>query len=345
MRRAVQMAPAREDLLRRYLDVLLLTREYQAMLDETGPTLAKSGGAWWFRGARGTAFARLKDQAQALREFEAGLEAASAQKDESAAAWLVQAIAQEVDAQEALRYATKRAESDNRWRLITASLYHGIHDDANAVAAIEGVLAEQQTLSPEDQNAALRLGAMIYWTSRNPPPRPELAVKLYRQLLVRCPDDYQALNNLAVVLVDSVNPAEPQQALVYSQRVYELMQKSGLRDPIVLDTHGWVLTLCGRSKEGIELLRDAAARGSLAESHYHLGEAYLRESSPREAAEQLAAAQALMDKARREQQPVDAGLERRILEAMARARAAMPAATTEQAPAVPTTRQGEMAIP
>ena len=54
------------------------------------------------------------------------------------------------------------------------------------------------------------------------------------------------------------------------------MQKGNRRDALVLDTHGWLLTLAGKVDEGIDTLRAAIEIRQLPDIHYHLGEAFLR---------------------------------------------------------------------
>jgi tetratricopeptide (TPR) repeat protein len=97
------------------------------------------------------------------------------------------------------------------------------------------------------------------------------------------------------------------------------MEQRGIMMPLVLDTHGWVLTLCGRVDEGISYLRQALEKEQFVDGYYHLGEAYLLKQYPEEAQKQLASAQEMIDKADKTNNPVDSSLKRRVAQATQRA--------------------------
>ena len=128
-----------------------------------------------------------------------------------------------------------------------------------------------------------------------------------------------ALNNMACLLAEIVQPPRPQEGLQYSQHAYDLMQKGGRRDALVLDTHGWLLTLSNRVDEGIEVLRNANEIKSIPDAHYHLGEAYLRKSFAPEAQREFETAMDLIKKYEQDKTPVDQSLKGKVEGAMARA--------------------------
>ena len=81
-----------------------------------------------------------------------------------------------------------------------------------------------------------------------------------------------ALNNLAYLLADDLN--RPEEALPYIEEAVRLARDTGA----VLDTHGWVLILVGRYREGIGILTRAIELDqNAAEYHLHAAEGYARE--------------------------------------------------------------------
>jgi hypothetical protein len=98
------------------------------------------------------------------------------------------------------------------------------------------------------------------------------------------------------------------------------MSETGNPEPLILDTHGWVLTLCNEVDQGIGLIRQAIEKRPFLEAHYHLGEAYLRKSNPDLALEQFAAAGEFVARAEQNKTPVDRSLVEKLDAATARAR-------------------------
>jgi hypothetical protein len=107
--------------------------------------------------------------------------------------------------------------------------------------------------------------------------------------------------------------------LKYSQRAFNLMQQGNRRDPLVLDTHGWLLTLSGKLDEGIEVLRRANELRQIPDAHYHLGEAYLRKQIPDAATQELEMAAAILTRMIQNHEPVDPSLKTKIENAQSRA--------------------------
>jgi tetratricopeptide (TPR) repeat protein len=97
------------------------------------------------------------------------------------------------------------------------------------------------------------------------------------------------------------------------------MQQGNRRDPLVLDTHGWLLTLSGRLDEGIDVLRRANELRQIPDAHYHLGEAYLKKQLPDAAIQELDMAMAILTRWIQEHQQVDPTLKPKIEAAQSRA--------------------------
>jgi tetratricopeptide (TPR) repeat protein len=189
------------------------------------------------------------------------------------------------------------------------------------VQALEEVLAlkEQGKLKPADKEAALRFGGTLYLIAN----RPDDSRKCYIELLDLAPEDLTALNNLACLLAENLTPPRPQEALKYSTRAYEILQRTGQRDPIIMDTHGWVLTLSGQTDAGIEMLRQVNDAKPLPEGHYHLGMAYIQKEFPEEAQRELDVAAELIKRDKGLHKTIDETLEKRIEDGMAKANTMM----------------------
>jgi tetratricopeptide (TPR) repeat protein len=188
-------------------------------------------------------------------------------------------------------------------------------DTQASIKTLESVLARQDELSREDKINAYRFGGTLYLMVSDA----QKSADCYKKLLELAPDDMTALNNLAVLLAEVMQPPNPKDGLVYSQRAHELMKKGGRRDPLVLDTHGWLLVLSGQTDEGIEVLRTALQIRKIPDAYYHLGEAYLRKKFADQALRELELALDLYKQMKEQKQPVDPSLEGKIENALTRA--------------------------
>jgi tetratricopeptide (TPR) repeat protein len=196
-----------------------------------------------------------------------------------------------------------------------ARLQQAKGDNEAAVKTLEQVLAREDQLLPQDRESALRFGGTLYLLVN----AADKSSKCYEKLLALAPDDMTALNNMACLLAEVMQPPRPQDGLAYSERAYNLMRQGGRRDALVLDTHGWLLTLCGRVDEGIEILRMANEMKPLPDAHYHLAEAYLRKQFADQALKELEIALDLIKRSEQEKTPVDPLLKSKVENAMSRA--------------------------
>jgi hypothetical protein len=117
---------------------------------------------------------------------------------------------------------------------------------------------------------------------------------------------------MACVLADMTVPAQPQQALAYSQRAFDACEKSGRLNPRVYDTQGWVLVLNKRVDDGIEIMHRSIDQADFPEAHYHLAYAYLQKQLPEEAQRELGTASDVIKKMEDDHQDVDPTLKVKI---------------------------------
>jgi tetratricopeptide (TPR) repeat protein len=319
---AMKLAPENPVLVQTYLNILMDAGRHAQVLRETDPVMEQIAGqpaAYPLHLIRGAAKRHLGDRDAAMEEFEAALEIATAAKSEQQALVVVGQIAEHIGAANALVIIEEKARADAKWWVLAARMYQTQSDWPNAVRTIELAKGDISRFPRAEQENVLRLAGTIYQLAR-PQPLVEKAHQAYLQLLDLNPQDLAALNNLACLLVDNMDPPRPDQALIYSERAYDIVRRSGQSDPLILDTHGWVLTLSGRVEEGITLLQQVVERSPFLEAHYHLGEAYLRRSIPDEAQRQLLLASEMIASKERENAEVDAKLKANVERALFQAR-------------------------
>lgn len=338
---AMALAPAesRPSLTRDQLDILLKAKDYDGALKLTDQLIADGTKDWWVYQYRGLARAGKKDTRGAVAEFEQALSSIDPAKDPAAAQAAVKSMAAADPAgpAAAVRRITPWFESDPAWRLLAVQMYRDAGDSASAIAAIESLLADADRLNlPKPTRAeALRLAGELYVTAK-PAPLTEKAVDAFSKLVELVPTDWQALNNVAYLLAEEVNPPRPKEAKRFSERAYAIAAKqprASQTSGLIRDTHGWVLVLTGERgdmERGIELLRevvDDTRDAPILEAHYHLGEAYLRRPQPDAALaqDQLRIALNLIEQTKKAGGAVDSQLEARVRAAAEKAQQMMQA--------------------
>lgn len=306
-----------------YLNILLQSGNGRRLLDESESLLNNKGMAVNLHLLRATARRNMKDNPGALKEYDAAIAAAEAAgKPEIVEAIIGENIPREIGVKEALERSYPRLNNSPRWRMINAFLMHLAQNESQALELIQAVLTDYDKLSPKDQENALRMSGSIYLTLR---PRPMMreAYDVYKKLLQIAPQDINALNNMANILLEGVNPPRVEEALKYSEQAYEIMRKSGQVSTDIIDTYGWLLTQSGRVDEGIDVLqslckdlRESNKENVNLEVRYHLAIAYLKRSFPDEAKTQLISLKEVMDRGKKNGSPVNPNLEVKIIAAL-----------------------------
>jgi tetratricopeptide (TPR) repeat protein len=327
LEQGLKVEPNNLRLFRSYLEVLLAAKDpamNRAVLAATDPAVKQKNPPWWMYEARGKARKALDDKQAAMEEFAAGIDAASAARDDDGVARIARTIAEEIGVQQAVARVVQRAEKgDNRWRLTVAVLLQIQPDIPAAIGWVEKVLQDPKS-TPEELVAAQRLAGELYL--RLDPPDASKAVSVYKTLLEKQGDDPAMLNNLACTMILPNSGFTAKDALPYAEKAHKIMEQLGHTEPLISDTYGYVLVLTGRFDEGIDLLRKALDKRAFPEGYYHLAEAYLAmpNPAPADAEEALKKALTLMEQAGKENQSVDATLKQKIDAAMERARQQVP---------------------
>ena len=303
---------------RRYIAMLLSQQQYQQVNQETGRLLAADPNLWWAYENRAVSQRYQGNKEESIKDFDLAINAATALHDDAATDEIVRTMGDTINPDEVILRIKARAEKDDRWKLMIARLQSTKGDNDAAVKTVEQVLAREDDLLPADRESAWRLGAMLYLVTH----QADKATKYYEKLLKTSPDDMVSLNNMACLLAETVQPPRPQEGVKYAEHAYRLTLAQGRKDPIVMDTYGWLLVLSGQVDQGIDMLRNANDIRQVPDIHYHLGEAYIRKQFGDQAQQELDTAmnmvkRALKDKPHPDPSLVD--LQGKIEQSMARA--------------------------
>lgn len=314
----IQAAPGSMRLIQQYFDILRRAKNYQGLLTAIGKLSAEAQRVWWVRLNKAVAMVRTGDRAGGLAEFDAALQATVDANDFSASEGVVMFLAEELSPDVALKQIDKNLQKGASWKLLAVRLNQQKADMATARRLCDEVLADP-TLTPENRLVALGHGGSVYQL----PPDADFPKSrdMFLELLKSRPDDIATLNNLAC------NPSlDPQEALKYSTKAYELLLAQSIVEPAILDTHGWNLVQSGKVSDGLAILTEAWGSRQFAELAYHIGEGYLRievaeADRPAMLAESekfLKTAMEMFNKDVADGKLTDAGLQKRIIDARAR---------------------------
>jgi tetratricopeptide (TPR) repeat protein len=291
MQDAMKHAKEKSGLIHNYFAVLLSTkdpRNLQLLLDESQQYVSDPKTSWFVFCDRGAAKAGLGDTDGATSEFAIAMDRAGAQTGRGAATDVANTVSQRLGVDKALAMVLPRSNNSVTWKLISIDLYIAKGDMTAATAMADTALTSADALTPDDRFHLYQLASSLYISAV--PPLVDKAVGIYQKMLAVAPNDIEALNDMACVLSDLTVPANPKQALDYSQRAFDLSVKSGRMNPRIYDTQGWVLLLNGRIDEGIDVMHRAIDQADFPEAHYHLAQAYLKKELPEEAQHELASA-------------------------------------------------------
>jgi tetratricopeptide (TPR) repeat protein len=338
IRAAMNQLSDKSPLIHDYLTILLASKNYDLLLQESNPLVANPAKCpWWVFDLRGRAEARNGDTAGAIKDFNAALDSAGAERGHATASAVANDIAADMGVDKAIELVASRAQNSLKWKLVAIPLYDRKGDRPTAIALAESAMGSFSSFSPAEQDELLSLSGSLYLTSD--PPAVDKAIPLYQQILARHPDNAVALNNLACLLAEMKTPAQPTEALKYIQKAFDAQQKIGRLDPMIYDTQGWVLILAGQVDDGINVLHQVIDKADFPDAHYHLAEGYLRKQRPEDAQRELQNARDLITKATSDNHPADAAtkvLQGKINSAVKRANQMIQAkAQAQAAPSVP----------
>jgi tetratricopeptide (TPR) repeat protein len=313
MRTAMSLAKDKSLLVHDYLVILLSAKNYSLLLSESEPLLSDPKVPWWVYDLRGQAKAQSGD-ATSDQDFDTALTQSLAQDGRLAAASVATDIQKCVSTDKAIELIAPKADSSASWKLILIPLYDSKHDHTDAIATAESAMKTMDSLSTSEQDQLLAFAASLYITAD--PPMVDKAMSVFQEILKRRPDDFMSMNNIACMYADNSVPPQPQKALEYSQRAYDIVQKSGRVEPLIYDTQGWALILNGRVDDGIDVLQKVAEGATFPDVHYHLAKGYLLKGLADGAQRELRVASTILDQAVADKQQVDQSLRAKIDQAL-----------------------------
>ncbi|HZK80392.1 MAG TPA: tetratricopeptide repeat protein, partial [Humisphaera sp.] len=322
IREAIAMEPQNPMFARDYLVILLQAGDSQGVIRETDRLIDKGIKQWWMLHLRGVARIASGKKTEGLEQLDKAMELTLSLKNDKGAPdeiasndayqQVLDSFAQ-ISLDEALARVSKRIALPH-WRIQYVSLLMRKHDFPAALAAL-APLTDKSTLAAlprSDRVSALRFGAECNQYGGHP----EASKPFYLAWLQEAPNDPTLLNNLACLLAENLH--RPDEARQYSQKAYDLGRKVNAPDPMIVDTHGWVLTLCGgdASTEGLTILSGLVdTHGDFLDARYHLAMAYAKVNRPADAAAQLATAMAQIKTMEEKKSPVNPDLKAQILQA------------------------------
>jgi len=339
--------PDRRNVLYQLHELQLTTGMPEAVLESTARLLEEGASLadWWVYMQRGAALAALNRRSEAAPMFDAAMSMADALGEDRAAEPIALSMNRALGAEATI--AALDARRDPRWHNQIVRL-HLLRKDWDAVEAAAAALLRADyldALTPTQQLRALDTAGQAYAIMAAERPSAVAKAQDAYGRLFRVVEQHGfseaeligALNNLAMVVGEYAAQPDVKTALEYGQRAYQIMNRLGIESSVVLDTYGWMLVLNGRVAEGTHMLRLAAAQfDSPVDAHYHLGEAYLRQSQAVSAEASLLEAQKRIEAARRTGDFVPTLLEQKVKQSLARAR------QMNSAPAAATAADGKL---
>jgi tetratricopeptide (TPR) repeat protein len=271
--------PAENALLAQYFSVLLASENYELMLTESDKYVNDPKCPWFVFSDRGVAKAALGDPAGAVAEFNTAMDRASVEPGRMRPMVVVQSISatKSLGLHKAIELVLARAKDNPMWQMIAAELLLSDHDLKGATAQAESAMVSIDKLTPADQFYLMHLTSGLYTNAS--PPVVDKALELYRKMLKIQPDNYEAMNDMACILCDMSVPPKPAEALVWSQKAYDLCLKNGQIPPRVADTQGWVLMQNDKVTQGIEVLHNAIDQANFPDAHYHLAMGFIKQKA------------------------------------------------------------------
>ncbi|HET6247168.1 MAG TPA: tetratricopeptide repeat protein [Tepidisphaeraceae bacterium] len=283
---AIGIDPHNAIFARDYLIILLQSKDNAGVLRETEKLVTSGHTEWWVHHLRGLARFATSDRVDALAELDKAMAAADEARDPDAYQQVLNSMA-DISIDEALARLAPRIAQNDRWRLQSVQLRTRKFDWAGALAELEPLLKKRDKLPRDEHLEVLHLAADCTQSTN----ALQESKKYYLEWLKIAPNDTVALNNFAYLLAENLN--DPQSAKKYSQQAYDNGRRLNSIDPLISDTHGWVLILCGGNDANLGLtILDSLVQGhsDFIDARYHLAVGYLKRNRPGDALQQLNAA-------------------------------------------------------
>jgi tetratricopeptide (TPR) repeat protein len=305
-----------------YFRILVLTKSYDLLLTESDKRVTDPNKAGWLVFCdRGIAKAGLGDVPGAVTEFNTALDRAGTTPGRAAPLEVANAIAaaDKLGPGKALELVLPRAKNSVLWQLIAIDLYITNHDIPGATKEADIALGSIDQLSAPDQMHLLEQASNLFINAS--PPMVDRALDMYHKRLALEPNDINALNDVACILIDMSVPPNPKEGLTYAKKAYDLSANNGQMQTRVADTYGWALIQSTKVSEGISVLHSAidnstGDQANFPDIHYHLAEAYLKINEVNSAEQELTSAMQAYQHMLDTHQVVDESLKAKIDKAL-----------------------------
>ena len=350
---AAKGSPLQDSVANAYLGLALQQNRPDLVLQRTQAAAAAGTDApWWMLRARGEALARLNRRAESADAYARAFRAAGSGP---AAAQVIREMAQRVGFDPAYALIKPAVEPSDgsppdvgalemagTLYAVTGQTRRAIdllkQADASADASADGADAK---MTPQ-QRATLQAALGSLYLQADPPQFDE-AEPLFRAALKVRPRDLGTLNNLAYALSaqaeragdGSAAASKRAEAVEFARQAYDLAQGAVApgrpANPQVTDTYAWALAVKAMADsdgaalgQAIDLLREAQAAAEdagdpFAEVYLHLSRSLAGRQDGPGAVEAAEAGLGVLARQREAKQPVDAGVEQQLKDALAAA--------------------------
>jgi tetratricopeptide (TPR) repeat protein len=278
--KALSLTPNNPEIVRTNLQLLLDSKSDQDLLEHIAALsdkLRNSSWAYWYKAL----VEKRMNNPAALGDFKLSLAAAIQEDDGLEFDQIAKSLVEQFDADTAINTVLPLSNNYVNAKLTLAHLYQGKGDDADALQAIDQVMADFDKMRVKDQVNTLATASLLYQLAK-PVPLVDKAYDAYLRWIKIQPDNLLALNNLACLLADNYSPPRAEEGLAYAKRAVDAMYRLGRTEPHFLDTQAWLLILNGQVEDGVAQLNKTMldSPALFPEEHYHLGEGYFRMPNP-----------------------------------------------------------------
>jgi tetratricopeptide (TPR) repeat protein len=270
---------------RDYLIILMSAKKYDDIMQVTDDWMNVGHKEWWIYHLRGLARFGQGRKAEAIEQFNKGMKAADEMKLPDAWEQILTSVA-EIDPDEAIKFVAPKI-AEPRWRLQSVSLHMRKQDWKGAIGDLKELIQKRNALRRDERLSVIRFAGECYQSLGDN----NKAEDFFAEWLRESPNDAACLNNYACLIAE--NPRRLEEARTLSLRAYSLGTKYNNPDPMINDTHGWILSQLPvpYANEGLSILEKLVdAHGEVPDAHYHLGITYLNRNRKVDAMAQFTAA-------------------------------------------------------
>jgi lipopolysaccharide biosynthesis regulator YciM len=280
---ALAMAPNDPNIVNTNFDLQLQSNNAQKVLDtyNTLPDTLKN--TYWANWQKAQAEKQVGDPASSLADYKKALASAVDQQNQVELERVVSNMCTVLSYDDAVAALLPLSDKHVEAKISLAHCYQSLGQQDKALAEVDGVMSQLDSLPTNTQINVLASAALLYQLAK-PTPLVDKANDAYRRWLKLEPGNLEALNNLACLLADSYKPTRAAEGLTYAQTAVDLTGQVGRTEPRFLDTLAWTKILSGNPQDGVsDLLKATTQFPDFPEEYLHLGEGYMLMLMPNEA--------------------------------------------------------------